>query len=162
MNLIPFALSALRSHWRLIAVGVLILALAVQTWRLDHAKGDLKIARALIEGMEAQARAMDALWRTKENQWAKQAKAITKDRDNEIADIRADAARLRSELRSRPSRPPASTPESPADGKAFRGCDGTKLYREDAGFLVGEAERADTIRAALRACYRQYELVGDE
>lgn len=37
--------------------------------------------------------------------------------------------------------------------------DGTKLYREDAEFLIREAARADQVMAEWQACYRVYQEV---
>lgn len=55
-------------------------------------------------------------------------------------------------LRDRPERPafPASGASSAAPGA---GGTGAGLFAEDARFLVGEAARADRLRAALAECY---------
>lgn len=52
-------------------------------------------------------------------------------------------------LRNRPSRLPASG----NPGAACAGTTGAELSRSDAEFLIREAARADTLRAALIACY---------
>jgi hypothetical protein len=62
-----------------------------------------------------------------------------------------DAALRR--LRERPERvPAAATP-------ACDGASGAQLSRPDAGFLTGEAARADQLRADLDACYGWVEAV---
>ena len=64
-------------------------------------------------------------------------------------------------LRDRPQRPTAAGAVSGGAGAAQGqpGCTGAELHREDAEFLVGEAARADTLRAELEACYVQYDAV---
>jgi hypothetical protein len=53
-------------------------------------------------------------------------------------------------LRDRPERP--AVPASGAGAEACQGATGTSLSRSDAEFLVGEASRADELRAALERC----------
>lgn len=53
-------------------------------------------------------------------------------------------------LRDRPERPAAAL-EAPR--ASCQGGTGAELSRPDAGFLVGEAARADELRAGLEACY---------
>jgi len=64
-------------------------------------------------------------------------------------------------LRDRPQRPAAAGAVSGGAGspKGQPGCTGAELHREDAEFLVGEAARADTLRAELEACYAGYDAV---
>jgi hypothetical protein len=72
----------------------------------------------------------------------------------QAADQAAINARLRADLaglRNRPERPAdLSTNARPA----CSGATGAELSRSDAGFLVGEAARADEVRAGLSACYQ--------
>lgn len=75
--------------------------------------------------------------------------AIRQQADNQAAinnRLRTDLASLR------------NRPERPADLSAIpdhrcSGATGAELSRSDAEFLVGEAARADEIRAGLAACY---------
>lgn len=46
MNAIPFALSTLRAHWKLIGAAFLLLALIIQTFRLSATEGALSAERA--------------------------------------------------------------------------------------------------------------------
>jgi hypothetical protein len=63
-------------------------------------------------------------------------------------------------LRDRPQRPaPGAVPDRAEPAQSQPGCTGAELHREDAEFLVGEAARADTLRAELEACYVQYDAV---
>jgi hypothetical protein len=89
--------------------------------------------------------------RDKEHQYQSNADQIRKDKDAQIKAINTQLVDAVSELRKRPSR----TAETP-NGK---GCNGTSLYAEDSEFLVREAARADEIRVALQACYKQYEAI---
>jgi hypothetical protein len=72
-----------------------------------------------------------------------------KNREIEAINTRLSAALV--ELRNRPTRQELS-----GNGQAGTGA---SLSAEDAGFLIGEAARADKIRSALSACYLQYEKV---
>lgn len=63
-------------------------------------------------------------------------------------------------LRKRASRPVASVvPSNTGNAQSAQVCTGAELHREDAEFLVGEAARADQLRAELDACYQQYDKV---
>ena len=70
------------------------------------------------------------------------------------ADVRYRA--LLDSVRNRPERPPevAARPEATSAGP---GATGAQLYREDAEFLIGEARRADNLRASLQECRAAYE-----
>ena len=74
---------------------------------------------------------------------------IRKDKDAQIAGINNSLADALMQLRSRPSRAQDAT----------NGQNGTglSLSAEDAAFLDREAARADGLRAALNACYAQYD-----
>ena len=74
---------------------------------------------------------------------------IRKEKDAQIASINNSLADALVQLRSRPSRA-----ESASDGQNGTG---SSLFAEDAIFLTREAARADEIRAALDACYKQYD-----
>jgi hypothetical protein len=74
-------------------------------------------------------------------------------KDEQIKDLnnRLNAALIG--LRSRPARE-SSTTTGPS--LVIQGCDGTKLFREDAEFLTREAARADEIRIAYIELYNDY------
>lgn len=88
-----------------------------------------------------------------------------KDRDQITAlTRRADA--LAVSLRDRANRPvatdvPQGGDTAPAGTAAGVGT-GLGLYRQDGEFLVGEAARANRLRIALAACYRDYEAARSE
>jgi hypothetical protein len=77
---------------------------------------------------------------------------IRKDKNVQINAINDQLANALVQLRSRPSRSQYS---------ANNGQDGTgrSLSAEDAEFLIREATRADQIRTALDACYKQYDAI---
>jgi hypothetical protein len=89
--------------------------------------------------------------RDKEHQYQADADQIRKDKDAQIKVINNQLVDAVSELRKRPSR----TAET-SNGKS---CNGASLFAEDAEFLVREAARADEVRVALDACYKQYDSV---
>jgi len=74
---------------------------------------------------------------------------IRKEKDAQIASINNSLADALVQLRSRPSRAQASS-----NGQ---GGTGLSLSAEDATFLEREAARADVLRSALDACYKQYD-----
>jgi ABC-type phosphate transport system auxiliary subunit len=76
---------------------------------------------------------------------------IRKDKDAQIKAINNQLVDAISELRKRSSRS-----QSSANGQNGTGA---TLYAEDAEFLIREASRADTIRTALDACYKQYDAI---
>lgn len=98
--------------------------------------------------------------REEERRLVLRAGQIEQDKTNEIATIRAAHARQLGSLQNRPDRKPASPGAVPGTAPACAGSTGAELSRPDAGFLAGEAARADELRAALSACYSAYDSVG--
>jgi len=90
--------------------------------------------------------------RLKEHQLQDATDQIRKDKDAQINAINNQLANALIELRNRPSR---------ASKVSVNGQSGTgaTLFAEDAEFLIGEAARADKLRAALQSCYAQYDEV---
>ena len=78
---------------------------------------------------------------------------IEKDKNDQINAINTKLSNALVELRNRPSRPKSEATNASTCGT------GATLYAEDAEFLIREASRADTIRTALDACYKQYDEV---
>jgi hypothetical protein len=102
-----------------------------------------------VTGCEHQQAKQEKVIRDKEHQYQADADKIRTEKDAQIRDINAKLVDAVSELRKRPSRATEAT-----NGK---GCNGASLYAEDSEFLVREAARADEIRVALQACYKQYD-----
>ena len=90
--------------------------------------------------------------RLKEHQLQDATDQIRKDKDAQINAINNQLANALIELRNRPSR----ASKVSVNGQVGTG---TTLFAEDAEFLIREASRADTIRTALDACYKQYDEV---
>jgi hypothetical protein len=86
----------------------------------------------------------------REHQFA--ADQIRKEKDAKIDSINTQLANAISELRQRPSRA-----QGAGNGQVTSYCTGSQLYAEDAELALREAARADTIREALKACYKQYD-----
>jgi hypothetical protein len=104
-----------------------------------------------VNGCSYQQSKAEKTIRDKEHQYQSDADQIRIQKDAQIKAINTQLVDAVSELRKRPSR----TTET-SNGK---GCNGASLYAEDSEFLVREAARADEIRVALEACYKQYESI---
>jgi hypothetical protein len=104
-----------------------------------------------VNGCSYQQSKAEKTIRDKEHQYQSDADQIKKDKDAQIKVINNQLVDAVSELRKRPSR----TTET-SNGK---GCNGASLYAEDSEFLIREAARADEIRVALDACYKQYDAI---
>ena len=83
----------------------------------------------------------------KEDGWKQAVKEIKDVRKAQVDRVVAERDRALGELRKRPERLPE------AARAAAAGATGAELSRPDAGFLVGEAARANEHRAALAECY---------
>lgn len=140
-------------HWLLnkwVIGGVLILVMISAAYFKGYYKGkdvvqsewDKVVAEQTIKTVE-----VERSLRTKID-------AVVEDKNREIARIKRSHASIVAGLQQRPERPPlSSNPETPQD------CSGTGLYREDAGFLAGEAARADQYAIELLSCYKAYDEV---
>jgi hypothetical protein len=141
---------ALRYWWALV-IAALLGAVGVQQMRIDHAHAEL--AKVQQEYAEAAQKA-EAENRATERKWQEQANQTTKAKDEQILNINARLDDALGRLRDRPSRP---TGDVPCTASTCKGATGAGIYAEDAGFLVRESARADKLRAALAACYSQYD-----
>jgi hypothetical protein len=104
-----------------------------------------------VNGCSYQQSKAEKTIRDKEHQYQADADQIRKDKDAQIKVINNQLVDAVSELRKRPSR----TTET----SVGQSCNGTRLFAEDAEFLVREAARADEMRVSLAACYKQYESI---
>jgi hypothetical protein len=102
-----------------------------------------------VNGCSYQQSKAEKTIRDKEHQYQADADKIRKEKDAQIKVINNQLVDAVSELRKRPSRT--------AEASNGQNCNGTRLFAEDAEFLVREAARADEIRVALDACYKQYD-----
>ena len=104
-----------------------------------------------VNGCSYQQSKAEKTIRDKEHQYQSNADQIRIQKDAQIKAINTQLVDAVSELRKRPSRTEQTT-----NGKS---CNGASLYAEDSTFLVREAARADEIRVALQACYKQYDSI---
>ena len=102
-----------------------------------------------VNGCSYQQSKQEQVIRAKEHQYQSDADKIRKEKDAQIRDINSKLVDAVSELRKRPGRT--------TEAGAGQGCNGARLYAEDAEFLVREAARADEMRVSLQTCYKQYD-----
>lgn len=103
-----------------------------------------------MKGVQAQKDlATEQETRRIENRRQSMAAGIQESKDAKNRAVIARQLALIDELRNRPER--AVNPTT------CTGATGAELSRPDAGFLAGEAARADRQRNALEACYAQYD-----
>lgn len=94
--------------------------------------------------------------RNTERAWQDAANQSTKAKDEQILNINARLDDALGRLRDRPARPLGDVP---ASASTCKGATGAGIYAEDGQFLIREAARADKLRAALTACYSQYDAL---
>lgn len=117
MNALPFALSTLRAHWKLIGAAFLLLALIIQTFRLSATEGALSAERAGRQAdrasyEQAQAQATSAALSAKLKKDAENAQKA-KQADSRYADLRA---RYDSRLRAKAAGSASSGASAAAQG----------------------------------------------
>lgn len=145
-----------------IAAGALAIGLAVGAYA-DHKvmQGRIdKITIAHAEELrlrEVKRSEDERAARSREQQLAAKVGEIEQRKTDEIDRIRAGYADDIASLQQRANRKPASPSGVSAPSPACQGSTGAELSRADAGFLVGEAARADQLRTALGACYQAYD-----
>jgi len=131
-------------QYKLIACLVSVTLIFIAGWTINGWRYEKRIAneRTAQEKVIQQKEAANQLV----------ADQIRKDKDAQINAINDQLANALVQLRSRPSR---------SQYNSNIGQDGTgrSLSAEDAEFLIREATRADKIRIALDACYKQYDEV---
>jgi hypothetical protein len=103
------------------------------------------------------ARLAEAGRRQSERDLASTLNTIQRKKADEIRRLQRDADDLRLSLLNRPERPATGGGAVPADPGPAVGCTGAQLYRGDAQFLAGYAERAETVRQRLAFCQSQYD-----
>lgn len=148
-----------------VAGGVIVAGIALG---VGYSKGDTA-GRAAIQQLWDKEKAEQyaeyakgqAEARAKEQELQANADKLRQEKDIEIRNISARATALANSLRDRASRPAESSgvPQAANVGQAAVGCTGSGLYRPDGEFLAGEAARANTLRAELKQCYKQYEAL---
>lgn len=151
-------LTFVRSHWKLIGIGLFVAALGIQTLRLAWLQTAFEKIAATVKVMQAQTEATDRQYRITENTWRVNTASIRKERDDEIENIAAERDAALAELRKRPRRPAPGTPEATGNGCAGTGLG---LARDDAEFLTRYAAAAAELQARHNACVRTYKMIED-
>ena len=137
-----------------IGIAALLATNCTTSLRLDKAKLNLAEQTAAIETAKAEA---ERAARAKEQELQEVADKQRKVRDAKIKSLDLALAAAAEQLRNRPERPSGNLSASAGTGPGAPSCTGAELYRPDAAFLIGEADRADRLRIALAACQSQYE-----
>jgi hypothetical protein len=104
-----------------------------------------------VNGCSYQQSKAEKTIRDKEHQYQAESDKIRTDKDAQIKVINNQLVDAISGLRSRSS--------SPTKTVTGQDCNGQALSAPDAEFLIREAARADEIRIALDACYKQYDAL---
>ena len=104
-----------------------------------------------VNGCSYQQSKAEKTIREKEHQYQAESDKIRKTKDEQIKVINTQLVDAISGLRSRTS--------SPTKTVTGQDCNGQTLSAPDAEFLIREAARADEIRVALDACYKQYDSI---
>lgn len=129
----------------------------VEHWRLGVVIAEMRQTQAETEKQMQAVRADDErIARATEHDLSTKAIATEQGKQNEIATINARLSAALASLRSRPERP-ATSGQLSSDSADCKGATGAELYRGDGEFLARIAARADEQRAALAACYQQYD-----
>lgn len=151
---------------RIAAVIVAILALLAGAWKcyvVGRNDGRAEVAQMWDQERAKTAKAHadeQARARAREQILQRQADQDRQEKHREIARLTRQRDAALDSLRQRPDRPANATSQAAAPaqpGPSAPGCTGSQLYRPDAAFLVGEAARADLIRAELAQCQAQYQ-----
>lgn len=93
--------------------------------------------------------------RQKEKEWAEKIAQTEEVKNEEIRSINGRLDAALDSLRNRPAR----SPDVSKSASACKGATGASLSAEDSRFLARESARADSIRAALQACYAYVDQV---
>jgi hypothetical protein len=108
-------------------------------------------AGGFVTGCSYQQSKAEKVIRSLEHQYQDSANKINGEKNAQIKTLNTSLNTALVSLRQRPSSAAKTT-----DGKD---CNGQALSAPDAEFLIREASRADEVRIALEACYKQYEAI---
>lgn len=99
------------------------------------------------------------LAREREQVMIASADRLRKEKDAQISNLNGRLGTALDGVRQRPQRVSCTSSQGSPTTCSFTGATGANLSREDAGFLVREAARADSLRTALDQCYKQYDSI---
>lgn len=138
-------------------------AWALAAFTFWGAAGHWKAHRLEVKTAQEHAAQRDAILaqqfkaQAQEANWKGRVDEQRKSKDAELARVAAARDAAVASLRDRPDRRPDLSGPAAA---ACAGATGAELSRPDAVFLVGEASRADNLRAALAECQAWIEITG--
>lgn len=151
-------------------LGLKVVTLQKQVFTLSVEKGAAKEAQAKAEkdlltfrGEQATKTAdLESTNRRLENQLGANARAAAQEKANALEALRTEHAAAVQRLQHRPTRPAASPVQAGASAPAAtptmpEWCDGSRLWREDGQFLIGEVAIARGLQAELRELRRLYD-----
>ncbi len=131
-----------------VAIGVAVLLAVSHGWAyVTGGKHTEQKWQAEVAEQTAKAREQEQIWQGVVNETSKRYLET-------LGVVRGRLAIALNSLRDRPDRP---LPEAPRTD--CKGATGAELSRPDAGFLAGEAARADQMRAAYALCLQSYDLL---
>ena len=110
-----------------------------------------------VSGCQHQQSSQEKAIRAKEHQYQADADKLRTEKDAQIKAINNQLVDAVSELRKRTSRSSEAS-----DGSTAKGCDGSKLYAEDAEFLIRFSRDTEELKTQLKACYAQYDIIYDQ
>jgi hypothetical protein len=145
-----------------IAAGALVVGIvagAGATATIKNAKIDrieMGIAKERQQ-MAAQRETEQVLARGAESRTSLAVTRALQEKENEKAAIAAQRDAAIASLRDRPPRRVVVAGGTSTPAANCQGATGAELSNSDSVFLLGEATRADNLRAALAACYAQYD-----
>jgi hypothetical protein len=148
-----------------IAVGTLVIGLLAGAYA-DHTVMSARIDKLNaahseeLRQREVQRAADELKARNNERQMTEAVGLAEQEKTDEIAKVRTTAAADIARLQNRPDRKPIAAGGVPQAAAACAGSTGAELSRPDAEFSLGLATRADEQRAALSACYKAYDAIG--
>jgi hypothetical protein len=122
---------------------------------MNNAHNDVAELRTTY-AQAAQRAEQDA--RSKEQEWQQKANQTAEVHHEEMRIIGDQLDTALASLHNRPNRP--ATSNVPKTAITCKGATGAELSRPDAEFLTRESARADRLRSALDACYKQYDSIG--
>lgn len=145
--MIPLPLNT--ATMRIVGAALAVVAVFGAGWTVRAWRADAEMA-ALKQSMAQQQTVAVQFARAEEQRQQGKINEALKRQNEQVAAVNAGLHRDLDELRHRPERA-AGVPQGTRPDCA--GGTGAELSRPDAGFLAGEAARADLLRAALATCY---------
>ena len=148
-----------------IAAGALVIGLAVGAYadhKIMQSRIDQIVLRNLQDEKEREIQRADdeRAARSREQLLASQIGLIEQGKQDAINQASVTASALLERLRKQAASKPANPGAMPGPATACQVATGAELPERTGIDLVALAQRADEMRAALRACYQAYDSIG--